>query len=57
MERSVTAAEAKVAAQQQAASGLDAMLMAIGGSKKVLYSQGCLAVIFPSHFAPLGFRF
>lgn len=53
----MTAAEAKVAAQQQAASGLDAMLMAIGGSKKVLYSQGCLAVIFPSHFAPLGFRF
>jgi len=52
----VTAAEAKVAAQQQAASGLDAMLMAIGGSKKVLYSQGFLAVTFPSNFVRLQCR-
>ena len=38
MERSVTAAEARQAAQQQAASGLDAMLLAIGGTKKVSHS-------------------
>lgn len=40
MERSVSAVEAKKAAQQQAASGLDAMLAAIGGAKKVCLVQG-----------------
>ena len=35
MERSVTAEEARKAAQQQTARGLDAMLLAIGGAKKV----------------------
>ena len=40
MERSVSAAEAKKAAQQQSARGLDAMLLAIGGAKKVRRSSG-----------------
>ena len=35
MQRAVTADDAKKAAQRQAASGLDAMLEAIGGAKKV----------------------
>ena len=41
MQRTMAASEAKKAAQKQAATGLDAMLEAMNGAKKVCLSTRC----------------